>query len=333
MKLLRSKYFIPALHILTWTIVVGVPSFFGANQPFLGLSKSFFIVTTIYHIGFFYFNIFFLYPKLLTRKWWWLYIIALAVIVWVSYYIKLSILKLDPDFHLTLANQRVIFFGIIPFLFCSIIFRLIFDRIRFERLEKEARTERLASELKFLRSQISPHFLFNMMTNMVSLARQKSDILEPSLIKLSELLRYMLYDSDNDKITVTSEIEQLENFIDLQQLRFEENVNVRTEIKNESPNCMIEPMLLVPFIENAFKHGIGTQKDPYITVELETEDKKLSFHIANNYTKENISKDKSSGIGLVNVRNRLRLLYPGKYELRIDDQGGVFSVHLNIDLT
>jgi len=167
---------------------------------------------------------------------------------------------------------------------------------------------------------------------MVSLARQKSDILEPSLIKLSELLRYMLYDSNNNKITVTDEIEQLENFIDLQQLRFGENVDVKTEIKNESPGCMIEPMLLIPFIENAFKHGTGIQKDPYIRINLETRNEKLNFNIENNYTKENISKDKNSGIGLANVRNRLKLLYPGKYELRIDDQHGLFSVHLNINL-
>jgi len=333
MKFFRSKYFPPSIHFLTWAILLGVPSFFGGNQNYLGLDKSFYILSTMYHIGLFYFNTYFLYPRLLTRKWWWLYIISIGFLLWASYHVKLFFLGFDPNFHLTHENGRVIFFGLIPFLFCSIIFRLISDRIRFERLEKEARAERLASELKFLRSQVSPHFLFNTMTNMVSLARQKSDMLEPSLIKLSELLRYMLYDSNNDKITVSSEIEHLENYLDLQQLRFGDHVRVESDIQTDCPDCMIEPMLLVPFIENAFKHGVGTQKDPYILIKLRAKNAKLEFTVINNYSLDNMSKDKSSGIGLVNVKNRLRLLYPDKYELVIDDRPETFSVNLNIDLS
>jgi len=333
MKEWRSKYFVPGLHVLTWTILLGLPIVFGGNGHYIGLSTTFFITSMLYHIGIFYFNIYFLYPKLLNRKWWWLYIVSLFAIVWISYNIKLLFLSLDPEFHLTVENRRIIFFGIIPFLFCSIIFRLISDRIRFERLEKEARAERLSSELKFLRSQVSPHFLFNTMTNMVSLARQKSDMLEPSLIKLSELLRYMLYDSNNNKIRVGDEIEQLKNYLDLQQLRFGDSVRVEAEIHDEGPDCMIEPMLLVPFIENAFKHGIGAQKDPYVLIKLLVKNCKVDFMVMNNYSRENMSKDKSSGIGLVNVQNRLRLLYHGKYELEIEDDHDVFSIHLNIDLS
>src|SRR6185436_4970444 len=136
------------------------------------------------------------------------------------------------SFTLTPENRRVIFFSLIPLLIASIIFRLISDRMRFERMEKEARAERLDAELKFLQSQVSPHFLFNMLTNMVSLARKKSDLLEPSLIKLSDLLRYMLYDSVEDKIPVYRETEQLENYIALQQLRFGEDVKMTALIKN-----------------------------------------------------------------------------------------------------
>jgi sensor histidine kinase YesM len=143
----------------------------------------------------------------------------------------------------------------------------------------------------------------------------------------------MLYESNNEKITVGGEIEQLKNYLDLQHLRFGDNVRVEADIQTDSPEYMIEPMLLVPFIENAFKHGVGGQRDPYINLRLRSENARLYFDIVNNYSKENLSKDKSSGIGLVNVKNRLRLLYPGKYELFIDDKQDTFSVHLNIDLS
>lgn len=247
--------------------------------------------------------------------------------------IKVFFLKLDPGFELTAENGRIVIFGLIPFIIASIIFRLISDRIRFERMEKEARAERLAAELKFLRSQVSPHFLFNMMTNMVSLARQKSDLLEPSLIQLADLLRYMLYDSNEGEIPVNKEIDHIENYVALQQLRFGEDVNVELRLKNNCEDCLIEPMLLVPFIENAFKHGIGLVKNPFINIHLEVNEHSLAFSVSNNFNSSNQSKDKNSGIGLANVKNRLALLYPGKYELSITDEREIFSIVLKLHLS
>ena len=333
MKFLRSLNFSTALHFLIWILLLGVPTFLLPNKSFFGLSKSFFFISSIFHIGIFYLNAYLLYPRLLTRKYWWLYIVSLVAIIIAVYHIKVYFLQLDPAFQLIDENKRVIIFSLMPFLFASIIFRLISDRIRFEKMEKEARAERLDAELKFLRSQISPHFLFNMMANMVSLARQKSDLLEPSLIRLSELLRYMLYDSIEEKIAVSKEADHIQNYVGLQQLRFGEDVQVDLEIKNNCPECLIEPMLLVPFIENAFKHGIGMVKAPYIKIRLKAKDHLLEFGVNNNYDPGNFSKDRNSGIGLVNVKNRLELLYPGKYKLMIKDEGGVFSVLLNLDLS
>jgi len=175
--------------------------------------------------------------------------------------------------------------------------------------------------------------LFNMLTNLVSLARKKSDLLEPSLINLSDLLRYMLYDSGGEKISLDKEIEQLENYIALQQLRFGEDVKMATTIKNDCPDCMIEPMLLIPFIENAYKHGIGMVKEPYINISILAKENKLDFVVVNNYDPANLSKDKNSGIGLENVKNRLKLLYANKYELSVNDEAGIYSVHLKLDLS
>ncbi len=330
---MNRQRFNKILHIAIWVLVLAVPTIVFWNQPPGRLSLSFFFLSSLYHIAFFYFNAYFLYPRLLTKKRWPLYILSIAAILVFSYHVKVFLLELNPGFRLTWEEKRIVIFSIAPFLFASILFRLISDRLRFERLEKEARTEQLATELKFLRSQVSPHFLFNMLTNMVSLARQRSDLLEPSLIRLSELLRYMLYDSDKDRISINSEIETLQGYIALQQLRFGEDTELKIQIDNSSPGCFIEPMLLIPFIENAFKHGIGLLDKPYIHIQLAVRENKLDFSVINNYNSTNHSKDKASGIGLVNVQNRLQLLYPGKHWLEIKDQKGIFFVHLKLDLS
>jgi len=318
--------------VIVWVLLLGVPGIWLWDQSFFGLPVQFYLFSTLYHIGLFYFNAFYLYPKLLNKRTWWLYIISLFAIIVFSGFAKVFLLQLDPGFHLTFYNRRQIFFPLVPFLAAGIIYRLIYDRLRFERMEKEARAQRLDAELKLLRSQVSPHFLFNMLTNMVSLARVRSNLLEPSLISLSELLRYMLYESNEEKIAIDKEIEQLENYVSLQQLRFGEDVRITLNIQNDYPEGMIEPMLLVPFIENAFKHGIGMVKDPFIQISLTVQEQLLNFTVVNNYNPANQSKDKHSGIGLANVKSRLKLLYGNNYQLKITNEEGIFSVHLNCQL-
>ena len=321
------------IHAAVWILLLGIPGIMFWDQQFFGLPAAFYLLTTLYHIGLFYFNAFYLYPKLLNKRTWWLYIICLIALVCLSGFAKVFLLQvLHPGFQFTAFNRRLIFFPLVPFLFASIIYRLVYDRIRFERMEKEARAQRLDAELKLLRSQVSPHFLFNMLTNMVSMARLQSTLLEPSLIRLSELLRYMLYESNEEKIAIGKEIEQIENYVSLQQLRFGEDVAISLNIQNDYPEGMIEPMLLVPFIENAFKHGIGMVKEPFIQINLSVKEQQLYFSVVNNYNPANQSKDRHSGIGLNNVKNRLELLYANNYQLSIDNKNDIYSVHLNCKL-
>jgi hypothetical protein len=320
------------IHVAVWILLLGVPGVLLWDQAYFGLTVRFYLLTTLFHIGLFYFNAFFLYPRFLNRRTWWLYIIFLGAIIVCAGFIKLFFLRLDPGFHLTSRNRFPVFSPLIPFLFASIIYRLVSDRIRFERMEKEARAQRLDAELKLLRLQVSPHFLFNMLTNMVSLARLHSNLLEPSLIQLSELLRYQLYESNEQKIAIAREIEHIENYVSLQRLRFGEDVRVLLQVNNDCPDASIEPMLLVPFIENAFKHGIGMVKDPFIEISLTVKEQQLHFSVVNNYNPANQSKDRHSGIGLNNVQNRLQLLYTGKYQLHIQHEGGIYSVQLNCKL-
>ena len=209
---------------------------------------------------------------------------------------------------------------------------MIRDRIEETRRIKERETENLKTELSFLRSQVSPHFMFNIMNNMVALARKKSDLLEPSLIKLSSLLRYMLYETD-EKVSLQKEVEYLQSYIDLQRQRFGNNLKIKACMERLDGNYEIEPMLLIPFVENAFKHGTGLIENPEIDIELKVEKNILSFSVRNTFDDVGSEmKDKSSGIGLGNVQRRLALLYQDKHSLLITKQNNWFVASLQIVL-
>jgi LytS/YehU family sensor histidine kinase len=167
---------------------------------------------------------------------------------------------------------------------------------------------------------------------MVALARKKSDLLEPSLIKLSSLMRYMLYETDEQQVPLEKETEYIQSYIDLQQQRFGKNVKVCTAF-NINNGCEIEPMLLIPFVENAFKHGTGIIEDAQIKIQLKEENGLLQFLVSNKYNDvTNGTKDKSSGIGLNNVKRRLNLLYGSNHALLINKKDGWFTVSLQINL-
>jgi two-component system, LytTR family, sensor kinase len=202
--------------------------------------------------------------------------------------------------------------------------------LKMERNAKDKVNENLKTELSFLRSQVSPHFMFNVLNNMVSLARKKSDLLEPSLIKLSSLLRYMLYETD-EKVPLQKEIEYLQSYIDLQQQRFGSTIKIEAEMHAGDAYLEIEPMLLIPFVENAFKHGTGMIDDAEINIELKVEKCLLTFSARNKFNEASVEmKDKTSGIGLVNVQRRLSLLYDTRHSLMITKQGSWFVVSLQI---
>ncbi len=215
----------------------------------------------------------------------------------------------------------------------SIAYRMTIDRIRASRLVKEKENENLKTELLLLRSQISPHFMFNVLNNMVSLARKGSDKLENSLIKLSGIMRYLYYDTKEDKISLIKELDYLKSYIDLQELRFHGVVKVESDIQLTQSDDSIEPMLLIPFIENAFKHGIVLIPDPEINISLSVEDHILHFKVKNKFSPDsNEIKDKTPGIGLNNVRRRLELSYGDDYILNIKKSEQWYTVLLHLNL-
>jgi len=238
--------------------------------------------------------------------------------------------------HMPFKAANFFIYNIFPYLFIlasSTAYAMVLDRQRNNKLSRQKETENLKTELLFLRSQVSPHFMFNVLNNMVALARKKSDMLEPSLIKLSALMRYMLYETDEQKVPLEKEIEYIQSYIDLQRQRFGKNLTVNTCFKNVDGAQEIEPMLLIPFVENAFKHGTGMIENPEINISLKEKDSILQFTVSNKFSSTiNDVKDKSSGIGLNNVKRRLNLLYGKNHSLYINDADGCFSVSLQINL-
>jgi sensor histidine kinase YesM len=293
------------------------------------------LVNLFLWIGIFYFNAYVIVPHFIHRKKHRLFFLThigllVAYIVITGLFFNLLI---GPQYF---SLRPHILFNLFAYLFifaCSTAYQLVRDRIKADKLANEKENENLKTELSLLRSQVSPHFMFNVLNNMVALARKQSDQLEPSLIKLSSLMRYMLYETDEEKVPLEKEIDYLQSYIDLQQQRFGKNVNVKVCLKTVDDHYEIEPMLLIPFVENAFKHGTGLIKDATIDIELKAEKNMLNFSVRNKYNEESREiKDKSSGIGLSNVKRRLNLLYGKNHGLLITRTDDWFVVSLQIYL-
>lgn len=202
--------------------------------------------------------------------------------------------------------------------------------------EKESallRSEKLEAEMKFLKSQINPHFLFNALNNVYTLSVIKSDDAPENLLKLSEMLRYMLYDCKVDRVPLRKELDYIDNFVDLYRLKDSEGLNIQLNLDRSQPDLMVAPLIFVPFIENAFKHSkIEDLEKGWIKVDLAISDNTLLFEVKNSVPDLKSTKDKVGGIGLKNVQRQLELVYPDQHQLTIDQQENEFSVVLKIDI-
>jgi two-component system LytT family sensor kinase len=329
-----SKWIKAAGHISIWVIIIlfpFIPNDAGSGtNPFRDLNA----LTNIVRAGIFYLNAELLVPLLLYKKEIVVYFLSLLILfclMMVFHGCMWSVMYPNITFHIFKSSV----YNSVPFLLTigiGIAYKVIDDRRKSDALAKSARNENLQSELSFLRSQISPHFIFNVLNNIVALVRMRSEELEPTVMKLSALMEYMLYESDNNKVPLRREIEYLRDYIDLQQQRFGDFVNVRASLQIPDENFQIEPMLFIAFVENAFKHGVGLIEHPEIDIQLYLNDPILYFIVRNKYATAVDLKDKVSGIGLSNVGRRLVLLYPNKHELVIKRDGGFFSVFLQLNL-
>lgn len=206
----------------------------------------------------------------------------------------------------------------------------VLERFRSQEKEKkEMEKEMLNAELALLKNQVSPHFFFNTLNNIYSLIQFDSQKAGETVHKLSKLMRYLLYDSDKNLTGLSEEIQFMKNYIELMELRLNEKVNLRVNLPEDPPLLMIPPLLFIPVVENAFKHGVSYREDSFIEIEMKTKGDELVFRTRNSMVSGNGDKpEEHMGIGLDNVRKRLNLLFPGTHKLRIEPGPHDFQVEI-----
>jgi LytS/YehU family sensor histidine kinase len=216
--------------------------------------------------------------------------------------------------------------------FFSVGMRVLERHSQTEKLQKELEKEKLNSELAFLKNQISPHFFFNTLNNIYSLISINAEDSQKAILRLSKMMRYLLYDSEHGNTKLSNEIDFMNNYIDLMKLRMTSKIILTVSFPEKYEDRSIPPLIFIPFIENAFKHGISNREKSFIVINMTTEKDSILFRCANSLIKTREESDPSqSGIGLENVSKRLNLLFPEKHEIKINKTEKEFEVLLQIN--
>lgn len=211
--------------------------------------------------------------------------------------------------------------------------KLIKDWYVDQQIQKRLIQEKVAAELKFLKAQINPHFLFNTLNNLYGLTLKNSSRAPEVVMRLSQLMHYMTYDSNQDRVPLEKEIEHLRNYIELERLRYGDKLKLNFIISGDLQHRYIAPLLILPFVENAFKHGASELTDEaWMNLKLMVSENKMTFEIANNKQPFAIKKRNDVGIGMKNVLKRLDLIYPNQYDLQIQEEDTVFTIRLSINV-
>lgn len=328
------------LHIIVWVAIVALIMYIATNGNILQATVVVFVYFGLINISIFYINYLLILPTFLNRKKYLWCGLAMLILVFVFGFLKSGLAYYYYDIVLVRGAKKHVMsfwdfyssaaFVSFFFIFLSTILKFVTDWFMNEKIKSNLENEKLISELAFLKSQINPHFLFNSLNNIYSLAYQRSEKTPQAVLKLSEIMRYMLYESNENKVALSDEIRYLENYIELQKLRFKDNAYIKFEVDGDIQNQKITPLVLISFVENAFKHGVATDKRNPITIVLNVVSNKLLFRVINK--KNNQNKDETGGIGLQNVKRRLDLLYEGEYRFHIEDNEEIYSCELYLNL-
>lgn len=335
------------IHLTIWGIVLSIPLFVLTSQEIGDLSGRFWkrwIPIALLPIVF-YINYFVLVPKLLFQKKHWLYIIAVIVLVLLALWLEAQFRGIFDVHHhrprpprgswFKPIKQEFIVREILTFIMMtglSTAVRVTYRWFRVEKEKEQLQKEHLHSELALLKHQLNPHFFFNTLNNIYALIEINQSDAQKAVHKLSKMMRYLLYEADSEMITLQQEINFLNTYIDLMKLRLTDKVHLDIIFPTSISNIKIPPLLLVTFVENAFKHGVSYQGDSFIRIRCFIDDNSLIFETENSiFKKEDEINTNHSGIGLQNIRKRLDLLYPDKYAMDIFKDDKIYKINLKID--
>ena len=338
--MIKQKYFKIIIHLTAWFCFISLPFYFSPKPPdnihyppddYLYL---FFILYNLFLIGFYYLNSLVLIPKLLARHKIFYYIISI-IIMFVIIVIMPEMLKPHHEFGDHGHGPRHIFnaMGALTFFFIFIIssgITIINKWFATEKHKTLIEKEKLQTELSNLKAQINPHFLFNVLNTIYALALKKSDDTPDAVIRLSKLLRYIVNETQADKVPLEKEIDCINNYIDLQKMRLSETVVITYNVNGINSETYIAPLLLIAFVENVFKHGVSTHEFSPILIDINLDGNLFSFKTKNKIFKQ--KDEESAGIGIENTRKRLNLIYPDNHKLIVDETDNSYNVELIINL-
>ncbi|HYG17474.1 MAG TPA: histidine kinase [Ohtaekwangia sp.] len=329
-------------HVLFWVAhVVFYGTLYGS---FADNYEQTFLEETTYlpgRMAFTYFTLYFLLPRyLLTGKYWsfftW-FLVASFVVGLAQRYMAYNILY--PLYHPEALRDPFLYFPKIikmfvvtyPVAFFAVAIKLLKYWYANQQAQQVLTKEKLQAELKFLKTQIHPHFLFNTLNNLYALTLKKSDRAPETVLKLSELINYMLYECTSDEVPLSKEIKFIRNYIDIEKMRYGDKLDVEIRVTGEVQERKIAPLILLPFVENCFKHGASEElQQSWVKLTIDAQPHVLIIKVENNKASDN-GHTRKEGIGIQNVKRRLDLLYPGRHELKIMSGEETFLVILTIN--
>jgi two-component system, LytTR family, sensor kinase len=357
----RSRLFIFLIHWMAWTLlhfITYLPTLINSRIVSVGnfLYVHFLLITINFLL--FYIVAFFIMPLMdaFKKKWFWMVIAALVLAIAFTYLrFRIEMYHADQTlrnismfnkFPRKTSHEAYGFFSYrfrsyfqaniltnVSIVVAAFAYRLLLIWLQQEKIRTELQNQKLSAELSFLKMQVNPHFLFNALNNIYSLSViENTNKTSNSILKLSDLMRYMLYEKEDEqhKVSLEKEIKHINNYIDLEKLRHADEMCINFSIEGDLNGKKIAPLLLFPLIENAFKHGLVTDSKTPINIQIEIIGSQMHFLLEN--FKNTYQKDVSGGIGVQNVKKRLDLIYGDSYTLRTTDTKDRYIVDLNLPL-
>lgn len=322
------------IHVISCAAFICVPIFLSHEETgmdFTSTSSIRDILGYILIIGYFYLNFYYLIPKYyLKRQYVAFGLLTVCCFLFITGIPMLSmpVVPLEKLFQrggrpLWLADLMHYFFPFIAVFLISLMLRI---RDQWKR----AREDKTIAELAFLKSQIQPHFLYNTLNTIYALSIEGSPETPDAIARLSAMMRYVTDEAALDYVPLARELDYIESYITLQELRFGRTVGISSIVSGKAGDHKIAPMMLIPFIENAFKHGINPEEESGIVVRINIDDDTLRMNVRNRLV--HVQREDERGLGLANTRSRLKLLYPGRYELYSSAKEGLYTINLTLTL-
>lgn len=341
-KMLRFLSRRPIYHTMGWLAFFALLVAAQLRTADIGLANA--LINELINIAFYivlvYFNLLYLFPNYLRKGSYVLYLglllIAAAILTPIKLLAKYIFLGLPPE--TVLDNMLTYYFSTFLVAGLSTVAKMMTDWFRQNRESQELANETMQSELRFLKSQINPHFLFNTLNSLYALTLKKSDAAPDIVIKLSEMMRYMLYECNEKWVPLKKEIAYIKNYLDLERLRQQKDVEISFSIKGQVVDQEVAPLLFMNFLENSFKHGLNSNiTQGYVRIHMEVNQENVHFQIENSKGSAMLTTPDharpSGGIGLVNARRRLALIYPEQHQLGVQETPNSYTVQLKIQLS